>query len=60
MNVNASEFLISGSAIAKRVVPSMVENEHVNIIWISSSVQGLLGKSYRTSYAASKFAVQGG
>jgi dehydrogenase/reductase SDR family protein 7B len=49
---------LSGSAIAKRVIPSMVESKQGNIIWISS-VQGLLGTPYRTSYAASKFAVQG-
>lgn len=49
---------LSGSAITKRVVPSMVESQKGNIIWISS-VQGLLGTPFRTSYAASKFAVQG-
>lgn len=49
---------LSGSAIAKRVVPSMVQKKEGNIIWISS-VQGLLGTPFRTSYAASKFAVQG-
>ena len=49
---------ISGAAIAKRIVPSMVSRKGGNIIWISS-VQGLLGTPFRTSYAASKFAVQG-
>ena len=49
---------LSGSAIAKRVIPSMVESRKGSIIWISS-VQGLLGTPFRTSYAASKFAVQG-
>jgi dehydrogenase/reductase SDR family protein 7B len=59
---------LSGSAIAKRVIPSMVDKSSStssstsstssNIIWISS-IQGLLGTPYRTSYAASKFAVQG-
>ena len=49
---------LSGSAIAKRVIPSMVSSGEGQIIWISS-VQGLLGTPFRTSYAASKFAVQG-
>mmetsp|Transcript_10194 Transcript_10194/g.12874 ORF Transcript_10194/g.12874 Transcript_10194/m.12874 type:complete len:333 (+) Transcript_10194:74-1072(+) len=49
---------LSGSAISKRVVPSMIKNKQGSIIWISS-VQGLLGTPFRTSYAASKFAVQG-
>mmetsp|Transcript_2695 Transcript_2695/g.5604 ORF Transcript_2695/g.5604 Transcript_2695/m.5604 type:complete len:422 (-) Transcript_2695:187-1452(-) len=58
----------SGVALAKRLVPRMValkeggderEKEMTKkIIWISS-VQGKLGTPYRTSYAASKFAVQG-
>ena len=55
---------LSGARLAKRVVPSMMEGGLGNngkggcIIWISS-VQGLLGIPSRTSYAASKFAVQG-
>ena len=49
---------LSGSAIAKCVVPSMVQKRSGNIIWVSS-IQGLLGTPFRTSYAASKFAVQG-
>ena len=53
---------LSGARLAKRVVPSMIEgglgNKGGCIIWISS-VQGLLGIPSRTSYAASKFAVQG-
>ncbi|KAL7542714.1 hypothetical protein ACHAXR_013022 [Thalassiosira sp. AJA248-18] len=50
----------SGLALAKALIPGMIENEEGNgrIIWISS-VQGKLGTPYRTSYAASKFAVQG-
>jgi len=49
---------LSGAAIAKGIVPSMVEKQTGSIIWISS-VQGLIGTPFRTSYAASKFAVQG-
>ena len=53
---------LSGARLAKRVVPSMIQgglgNKGGCIIWISS-VQGLLGIPSRTSYAASKFAVQG-
>jgi len=49
---------VSGAALAKKIVPGMVENGNGQIIWISS-VQGLLGTPFRTSYAASKFAVQG-
>lgn len=49
---------LSGSAISKEIVPSMVDTGSGSIIWISS-VQGLIGTPYRTSYAASKFAVQG-
>jgi dehydrogenase/reductase SDR family member 7B len=49
----------SGVALAKALVPGMVEqNKGGKIIWISS-VQGLVGIPSRTSYAASKFAVQG-
>ena len=49
----------SGAAIAKAVVPRMVAStEPCHIIWVSS-IQGLLGTPFRTSYAASKFAVQG-
>jgi dehydrogenase/reductase SDR family member 7B len=61
---------LAGAALAKTVVPTMMnsnskENENVTkkktknrIIWISS-VQGLVGIPHRSSYAASKFAVQG-
>ena len=49
---------LAGAAIAKGIVPSMVEKKTGSIIWISS-VQGLIGTPFRTSYAASKFAVQG-
>jgi Short-chain dehydrogenases of various substrate specificities len=49
---------LSGAAIAKCVVPSMVERQRGSLVWISS-VQGLIGTPFRTSYAASKFAVQG-
>jgi dehydrogenase/reductase SDR family protein 7B len=48
----------AGASLAKTVVPNMVANNGGKIIWISS-VQGLLGIPSRTSYAASKFAVQG-
>ena len=50
----------AGAALAKAVVPGMINNgsRGGKIIWISS-VQGLLGIPSRTSYAASKFAVQG-
>ena len=48
----------AGAALAKAVVPGMVERGFGKIIWISS-VQGLMGIPNRTSYAASKFAVQG-
>lgn len=54
MNVN----FLSGAAICKTIVPCMIERKTGNIIWISS-IQGLIGTPYRTSYAASKFAVQG-
>jgi dehydrogenase/reductase SDR family protein 7B len=48
----------SGVALAKKLVPGMVARGTGKVIWISS-VQGKLGTPYRTSYAASKFAVQG-
>ena len=48
----------SGAQLAKAVVPNMVDQSMGRIIWISS-IQGKLGTPYRTSYAASKFAVQG-
>lgn len=48
----------SGAQLAKAVVPSMVDQSAGRIIWISS-IQGKLGTPFRTSYAASKFAVQG-
>jgi len=48
----------AGASLAKAVVPGMVQNKSGKIIWISS-VQGLMGIPSRTSYAASKFAVQG-
>mmetsp|Transcript_5253 Transcript_5253/g.15209 ORF Transcript_5253/g.15209 Transcript_5253/m.15209 type:complete len:377 (-) Transcript_5253:136-1266(-) len=49
---------LSGSQLAKALVPSMVTNGSGAIVWISS-VQGKVGIPNRTSYAASKFAVQG-
>ena len=49
---------LSGAALAKALVPGMVERKSGRIIWISS-MQGLLGIPNRSSYAASKFAVQG-
>jgi dehydrogenase/reductase SDR family protein 7B len=49
---------LAGAALAKALVPSMVHRNHGQIVWISS-VQGLLGIPNRSSYAASKFAVQG-
>jgi len=49
----------SGASLAKAVVPTMIQSGNGGrIIWISS-VQGLMGIPSRTSYAASKFAVQG-
>lgn len=63
-SLNVDELLMrvnffSGAAIAKAVVPGMISStEACHIIWISS-IQGLLGTPFRTSYAASKFAVQG-
>eukprot|EP00592_Proboscia_alata_P008975 CAMPEP_0194355396 /NCGR_PEP_ID=MMETSP0174-20130528/3319_1 /TAXON_ID=216777 /ORGANISM="Proboscia alata, Strain PI-D3" /LENGTH=414 /DNA_ID=CAMNT_0039124659 /DNA_START=30 /DNA_END=1274 /DNA_ORIENTATION=+ len=58
---------LSGAALAKACVHTMLNSEKRSsssrelgdmIIWISS-VQGLVGIPSRTSYAASKFAVQG-
>ena len=50
---------LSGAALAKTIVPGILSrNSNGSIIWVSS-VQGLLGIPNRTSYAASKFAVQG-
>ena len=49
----------SGVMLAKKLIPTMVTNQNGGkVIWISS-IQGKLGTPYRTSYAASKFAVQG-
>jgi len=48
----------AGASLAKAFVPGMVTKGDGKIIWISS-VQGLMGIPSRTSYAASKFAVQG-
>mmetsp|Transcript_7503 Transcript_7503/g.10917 ORF Transcript_7503/g.10917 Transcript_7503/m.10917 type:complete len:349 (+) Transcript_7503:65-1111(+) len=48
----------SGARLAKMLVPGMVEKGDGSVIWVSS-VQGLVGIPSRTSYAASKFAVQG-
>jgi len=49
----------SGASLAKAVVPTMIQSGNGGrILWISS-VQGLMGIPSRTSYAASKFAVQG-
>ena len=49
---------LAGAALAKAVVPGMISSGQGMIVWISS-VQGLMGIPQRTSYAASKFAVQG-
>jgi dehydrogenase/reductase SDR family member 7B len=49
---------LSGAALAKAVVPAMISHQSGRILWISS-VQGLIGIPSRTSYAASKFAVEG-
>jgi dehydrogenase/reductase SDR family protein 7B len=48
----------AGAALAKLLVPNMIANKSGKIIWVSS-VQGLIGVPSRTSYAASKFAIQG-
>jgi len=48
----------AGVALAKAVIPGMVQKGSGRIVWISS-VQGLFGMPNRSSYAASKFAVQG-
>lgn len=48
----------AGAALAKAIVPNMIKKKSGRIIWISS-VQGKIGIPSRTSYAASKFAVQG-
>ena len=50
---------LAGAALAKAFVPGMIASKNNGkIIWISS-LQGLLGIPNRSSYAASKFAVQG-
>jgi dehydrogenase/reductase SDR family protein 7B len=49
---------LSGAALAKAVAPTMINNQSGKIIWISS-IQGLIGIPSRTSYGASKFAVEG-
>ncbi len=49
---------LSGAALAKKFVPGMITQGEGKLIWISS-VQGKVGIPNRTSYAASKFAVQG-
>lgn len=49
---------LAGAYFAKAVTPAMIQNGSGQIIWISS-VQGLVGIPNRSSYAASKFAVQG-
>jgi dehydrogenase/reductase SDR family member 7B len=50
----------SGAAFAKALLPGMIppQGHGGRLIWISS-VQGLMGIPERTSYGASKFAVQG-
>ena len=49
----------SGVSLAKALIPGMVKSgTGGTVIWVSS-VQGLVGIPNRTSYAASKFAVQG-
>ncbi|KAG7358314.1 2-deoxy-D-gluconate 3-dehydrogenase [Nitzschia inconspicua] len=51
---------LSGVSLCHALVPGMMQNNGRGgrVIWISS-VQGLVGIPSRTSYAASKFAVQG-
>ena len=50
---------LAGAALAKAVVPRLLlDKRRGRLIWISS-VQGQLGIPHRSSYAASKFAVQG-
>lgn len=49
---------LAGASLAKIVTPGMIKKGKGAIIWISS-IQGLVGLPSRTSYAASKFAVQG-
>jgi dehydrogenase/reductase SDR family protein 7B len=50
---------LAGAALAKALIPGMVAQlDGGRLIWISS-VQGLVGIPDRSSYAASKFAVQG-
>jgi dehydrogenase/reductase SDR family member 7B len=49
---------LSGASLCHTLIPSMIASGGGKVIWISS-VQGLVGIPSRTSYAASKFAVQG-
>jgi dehydrogenase/reductase SDR family member 7B len=50
---------LSGASLCHALVPGMMQStDGGKVIWISS-VQGLVGIPSRTSYAASKFAVQG-
>lgn len=49
---------LAGAAFCKAFIPGMVAQKQGKVIWISS-VQGLMGIPNRSSYAASKFAVQG-
>jgi dehydrogenase/reductase SDR family member 7B len=49
---------LSGASLCHALIPPMIESGGGKVIWISS-VQGLVGIPSRTSYAASKFAVQG-
>ena len=50
---------LAGAAFAKALIPAMISSaKGGKVIWISS-VQGLVGIPNRSSYAASKFAVQG-
>ena len=48
----------SGAQLARALVPAMAARGRGRVVWIGS-VQGLVGLPSRTSYAASKFAVQG-